>query len=150
MRLSDRTWAITLEPWDIDLSEAFAPDETARPQSPTTFSMATLGKAFDFHGEPLQDADATKLSEVIGCCREHGAPLSPLTQRMMRDYVAVASRLMGTGEAEGEHVAVDYALSQKVVPQIQAANTPRKTELIEALGRIDALPRSAAALDALG
>lgn len=139
-RFLDRTWVIRLQPDDIDLSAADPLGQGADFSSTQSFSAGKLEKSFGYHGESLSNELRAKLLEVFGCCRAHGEPISPRSQKMMRDYVAVASALMDGKEHGSEFVAVDYAVCQKVLPMLGSLGSPRNPQLLKALGEIGGLP----------
>lgn len=131
-RFLDRSWVITLDPdfvdpdYDqVDIAKEFA--------SERAFSSDRLFQVFGYaESDSLNQDNAQLLDELIRVCRMHSFPISPRSQLMMRRYIASASRLMSLQSKGSQYAPLDYAFSQKVLPQISG---PAETvgELVEDL-----------------
>ncbi len=131
-RFLDRSWVITLDPDFIDfdfdqsnINKVFASEEA--------FSSSRLFRAFDCKETGASDQDNVQLlDDLVRICRMHSFAISPRSQLMMRRYIASASRLMSLRSKDSQYAPLDYAFSQKVLPQIVGPEE-RVGELIEDL-----------------
>lgn len=118
-RFLDRTWVIFLEggafdPWEARAC-ATAPTDEQDEKDGHRPTMRELQEVFGAHGEvPAEVREC--LSELVACCEEHGHPVSPRSQIMMAGYLRAACRLMDC--ADDPFRPLDYAFSQKVLPQL--------------------------------
>ena len=117
-RFLDRSWVITLDPdyidpdfGQVDTSKEFATE--------LAFSSNRLTKAFGITDSDMPNQDnMTLLDDLIRICRSHSFSISPRSQLMIRKYIATASRLMSLQSKDSQYAPLDYAFSQKVLPQL--------------------------------
>lgn len=132
-RFLDRSWVITLDPEFID-PESEQINIAAEFAHEKAFSIGRLFQAFGYkQGDTLGDnANNELLEELIRVCRSHSFAISPRSQLMMKRYISTASRLMSLQSKDSQYAPLDYAFSQKVLPQISG---PMETtaELIDDL-----------------
>lgn len=116
-RLIDRSWIITLP-----LQNADAPSRKLNNNDINIISWESLINTF-----MPQDADRRRFSEVeklyehiINKMREQRFYVSPRNSIAIKDYWAVASKVMEKDETQTEAyiVALDYAVAQKLLPKI--------------------------------
>ena len=138
-RFLDRSWVITLDPAPMDLEEVRASavcDDELMP----AFSHAALWRAFGPRADVRLDADLrAKLREVLDACDRHGRPVSPRSRNMMAAYARTASELMDRQSRELAYAPVDYAVTQKVLPQLSGTEE-RLRPLLSDLAVIGGLP----------
>lgn len=131
-RFLDRSWVITLDPdfIDSDLERVNIAEEFA---SEYAFSSNRLFQAFGYGKADVPNQDNVQLfDELIRACRSYSFSISPRSQLMMKRYIATASRLMSLQSKDSQYAPLDYAFSQKVLPQITGP-TEMVGELIEDL-----------------
>lgn len=116
-RFLDRSWIITLDPEFIDTT--FSENDMINKQaSIIPFSSARLFSIFECKESDFGDSENIELlNELLSICEQNSFIISPRSQIMMRRYIAAASRLM-SAEWKNSHAPLDYAFSQKVLPQI--------------------------------
>lgn len=117
-RFLDRSWVVTLDPSFLDTSEQTVgiakefEDERA-------FSMLRLKRAFYAQeSDEIDPENMVMLDKLLRICRSNSLSVSPRSQLMMRNYMAAASRLMDIQPKDSAYSPVDFAFSQKVLPQI--------------------------------
>lgn len=117
-RFLDRSWVITLDPdyTDADFTQVNIVKEFA---TESAFSINRLNKAFSMlANDTLNQDNALFLEDLIRTCRSHSFTISPRSQLMMKRFIATASRLMSLKSKDSQYAPLDYAFSQKVLPQI--------------------------------
>ena len=117
-RFLDRSWVITLDPdyIDSDFEQVNIAKEFAAEYA---FSSDRLLEAFGCWEADVPNQDnAQLLDELIRVCRADSFAISPRSQLMMKRYIATASRLMSMQSKDSQYAPLDYAFSQKVLPQI--------------------------------
>ena len=117
-RFLDRSWVITLDPdyIDSDFEQVNIAKEFAAEQA---FSSDRLIKAFGSWETDIPDQDNMQLlDELVRVCRSNSFAISPRSQLMMKRFIATASRLMSLQSKDSQYAPLDYAFSQKVLPQI--------------------------------
>lgn len=117
-RFLDRSWVITLDPEYIDTDF----DQVNIAKEFSTDKAFSSNKLFEVFGSretdiPNQD-NAQLLDDLVRVCRLHSFAVSPRSQLMMKRFVASASRLMSLQSKDSQYAPLDYAFSQKVLPQI--------------------------------
>lgn len=140
-RFLDRSWVITLDPDNEIIDEA---DLTEVPDYSQVlpFSYEKLQEVFGAHAGDRMGNDArNKLKEVLDVCAAYRFPVSPRSQKMMKDYIATAERLMNTSSVQATYAPVDFAVAQKVLPQL-AGTEERILELLQKLDAINGLPET--------
>ena len=130
-RFLDRSWIITLDPNFVDFNPTRI-NLNKEFENETAFSSERLFGAFGYKGEMADQENIQLLDELIRTCRQHALPISPRSQLMMRRYIATASRLMNLQSKDAQYAPLDYAFSQKVLPQI-TGTAEMVGKLVEAL-----------------
>lgn len=93
------------------------------------------------------------LNELLKICQENGLPVSPRSQKMMQQYIETASLLMDTESKDNNYDPLDYAFSQKVLPQISGPKESMEKlieKLIEKCGSLSATSRQLKKMKAFG
>lgn len=115
-RLIDRAWVIRLKAPDIGIGEYVSPAvETDYPRVPFD-AMRALACASRDRMYRMDPAVAERFDRIRIQFRDAGSPLSPRVIGMVRSYCAAAELLMSDGE--NSYAALDYAVSQKVLPML--------------------------------
>ena len=140
-RFLDRSWVIMLDtqdtPLDIDDIQSEEHDFSDEPAIP----LSTIESAFGVRDTQMPAGLAAKFQEVLACCAASNHPVSPRSQLMMRNYIVTASDLMDTSSASTTYDPVDFAVAQKVLPQI-CGTEDRVRNLLDGLGAITGLPKT--------
>lgn len=117
-RFLDRSWVITLDPDYIDTDYKHV-NIAKEFSSESAFSSSRLNKAFGIRpNDSLNQDNETLLEDLIRTCRAHSFAISPRSQLMMKRFIATASRLMSLQSKDSQYAPLDYAFSQKILPQI--------------------------------
>ncbi len=127
-RFLDRSWVITLSPdyFDLEFEQIDFAREFANEDA---FSFEELLRVFDYNKDDVPDQDNIQLlDDLARICKQHAYPISPRSLIMMKKYIASASRLMSLKTRDSKYAPIDYAFSQKVLPQLTGP-----AELIESL-----------------
>lgn len=127
-RFLDRSWVITLSPdyFDLEFEQINFTREFAGEEA---FSFEKILSVFACNTNDVPDQDNIQLlDELARICKEHAYPISPRSLIMMKKYIASASRLMSLKTRDSKYAPIDYAFSQKVLPQLTGP-----AELIESL-----------------
>ena len=140
-RFLDRSWVIMLDaqdtPLDIDDIQSEEHDFSDEPAVP----LSTIESAFGVRDTQMPAGLAAKFQEVLACCAASNHPVSPRSQLMMRNYIVTANDLMDTSSASTTYDPVDFAVAQKVLPQI-CGTEDRVKNLLDGLGAITGLPKT--------
>ena len=140
-RFLDRSWVIMLDaqdtPLDIDDIQSEEHDFSQEP----AVSLSSIESAFGVRDTQMPAGLAAKFQEVLACCAASNHPVSPRSQLMMRNYIVAASDLMDTSSASTTYDPVDFAVAQKVLPQI-CGTEDRVKSLLDGLGAITGLPKT--------
>ncbi len=139
-RFLDRSWVITLDPNQLDFESSEDMSETVYSSKKLPFSYGKLQQTFGATGDAILKTDQmTKLNEVLGICANHRRDVSPRSQKMIRNYLAVAGELLDLSTADSAYAPVDFAVTQKVLPLISGTED-RVRPLLEDLNGISGLP----------
>lgn len=117
-RFLDRSWVITLDPDfpDADLAKLNILNEFS---GDSAFSSRRLLEVFGYKESDLPDTDNMQLfDDLMRVCKANSFAVSPRSRLMMRRYIASASRLMSIQSKDSQYAPLDYAFSQKVLPQL--------------------------------
>ena len=140
-RFLDRSWVITLDP-DNDVFDDEDKVSESGSLAPAPFSYDKLKNVFGFKpGLRLNNSFRSKLKEVLDICNERHFPVSPRSQRMMKNYICVADQVMNTASAQSAYSPVDFAVAQKILPQVSGTED-RVLELLERLVSVNDLPET--------
>lgn len=117
-RFLDRSWVITLNPdfLDLELDQVNYRKEFS---NELAFSSEKLYQVFGLRESDSPDLENIQLlDDLARICKQYSFPISPRSMVMMRKYIATASRLMSLKTRDSKFAPVDYAFSQKVLPQL--------------------------------
>lgn len=142
-RFLDRSWVIRLDSKSFDFENEELNRDPHDFGSQPAFSYGTLLRAFGVRSDaaPAQ-AQQTKLREVLEVCAKHSWAISPRSKRMIGNYIQTAAELMDMSTAESAYAPVDFAVSQKVLPQL-SGSAERLKGLVDDLVAIGGLPHMA-------
>ena len=140
-RFLDRSWIITLDP-DND---AFDDDDRVSYAEFSEIAPFSYGKLMSVFGPKtssrMSNDSRSKLKEILDICDAYHFPISHRSQRMMKDYICTAEQVMDMHSAQSAYSPVDYAVAQKVLPQLSGTED-RVLELLEKLKDVNALPET--------
>ncbi len=149
-RLVDRTWIIQLPDTDkLDSSAAVTEKifEKANLIDWVDFRRTYSPKSLDRRKtNPLQK----KLDDIAKMFKPLGIVLSPRSRMAISNYMSVAQEYMvADGGLGPEEIAMDFAISQKILPTISGAGDNYREELENLLHAVQnkKLPKSSATLD---
>jgi MoxR-like ATPase len=118
-RFLDRSWVITLESNLIDSEYDVSPleiEENAKAEP--VISYGTLMRVFGPSDNVTVDDDLKRrFDDLLAVCKDNGVNVSHRAQQMMWNYVCTAAVLMDTDARDLAYAPLDYAFSQKVLPQ---------------------------------
>ena len=121
-RFLDRSWVITLDPQVMDFDSDFAVyDSDFSNILPLSYEKlnSTFGVSSVTGADPKIDSATQDLyGKILTLCQEHALPVSPRSQKMMRNYIDVAFTLMDTSSNDCKFAPLDFAVSQKILPTI--------------------------------
>lgn len=124
-RFIDRSWIILLEPTRID--EAFYEDEFKNMDDMVSYSSLT--EAFSIHpDDKIPEAIQDKWNTIQAIFRSEkcGMSIAPRNLKMIRNYCAVACRIMECNKPSTRLAPLDYAFSQKILPGINGSGDDYK------------------------
>lgn len=140
-RFLDRSWVITLD----SEGEVFDENPDSINIDFTNFnpySYSKLKTIFGFKANSQMGSSLhTKLKEVIEICESFHFPVSSRSQKMMRNYICTAERIMDKESAQSAYSPVDFAVAQKVLPQLSGTEE-RIVGLLEKLEAVGDLPET--------
>lgn len=152
-RFLDRSWIISLEPEFLNTDEPIVNASKKLKNSPS-FSFNRLKTTFGEKEHTAKSSDNLMLlNELLKICQENGLPVSPRSQKMMQQYIETASLLMDTESKDNNYDPLDYAFSQKVLPQISGPKESMEKlieKLIEKCGSLSATSRQLKKMKAFG
>lgn len=117
-RFLDRSWVVSLDSEfpDMNLTKLNAAKVFS---NDSAFTATRLLDVFGYRkGDVADQGNATLFDELLRVCRSHAFPVSPRSRQMILRYMATASRLMSLESKDSQFAPLDYAFSQKVLPQI--------------------------------
>lgn len=117
-RFLDRSWIITLDPSYLETSEQTV-GIAKEFENEEAFSMLRLKQSFYAQeSDEIDSENMMMLEKLLRICRSNSLSISPRSQLMMKNYMAAASRLMDIQTKDSAYSPLDFAFSQKVLPQI--------------------------------
>ena len=124
-RFLDRSWVIRLDGNNLRLKDLYENQGKRDDGNPGNFEAITtkqLQSVFGSDTYELNDESLNKLTSIFDKCEQFGMLVSPRSKLMICNYVATASNLMEVKEGEGvpskEDIAIDCAISQKLLPLV--------------------------------
>ena len=115
-RFLDRAWVISMNPVSIDAIVTSLIEDSAVENNNEIVSLKTLNRAFDWHNfrdKKMNQITKTRLDRIIDKMKEGGHTISARSIHSIGHYYLVAEEYMSSKE-----IALDYAISQKILPCI--------------------------------
>ena len=115
-RFLDRAWVISMNPVSIDAIVTSLIEDSAIENNNEIISLETLNRAFDWHNvrdKKMNQITKTRLDRIIDKMKEGGHTISARSIHSITHYYLVAEEYMSSKE-----IALDYAISQKILPCI--------------------------------
>ena len=134
-RLIDRAWVLKMPQLDIDIADYIEPVVT---ESYSTVSFSVFQQLRDskyWRSDRLDDAIIEKFTRIRALCKQVGIYFSPRIIAMIKRYCLAAKGIMDY--AENSYTALDYAISQKVLPMINGYGEPYQKFIEEMMRECD-------------
>lgn len=131
-RFLDRSWVITLESdfLETNTESVYKPSEF---KNNLAYSAHRLTNAFGVRSGEVLNTDANDLlDDLLRTCKSEAFSVSPRSIIMIKNYISAATVLMNTQSKDSMFAPIDYAFSQKVLPQI-SGTADRVGSLVEKL-----------------
>lgn len=115
-RFLDRAWVISMNPVSIEAIVTSLIEDSAIENNNEIISLETLNRAFDWHNvrdKKMNQITKTRLDRIIDKMKEGGHTISARSIHSITHYYLVAEEYMSSKE-----IALDYAISQKILPCI--------------------------------
>lgn len=115
-RFLDRAWVISMKAMPIDSVVSSMADDTMVDNSEKVISINALNKLFNwknFKDKKINQITKTRLDRIISKMKDGNHTISPRSINSIIRYYIVAEEYMSSKE-----VALDYAISQKILPCI--------------------------------
>lgn len=115
-RFLDRAWVISMNPVSVDDIVSGLMDDSVVENNREVISLETLNNIFDWHNvkdKKMNQITKTRLDRIIDKMKEGGHTISARSIHLISHYYLVAEMFMSSKE-----VALDYAISQKILPCI--------------------------------
>lgn len=113
-RLIDRAWIILLEISSIDINNLI---NINIPAEEAMIKYELLEKFINGDNLELDKTSIEILTKVISCMREAGVSISPRVLKMIKNYCVIGNKYFDT--SENKYIALDYAISQKLLPLLE-------------------------------
>lgn len=137
-RFLDRSWVINVEAPEFKFDQFLLSTNEPDFSAVQPFSYATLMRVFGPKDPKAKsesrgmDINSKKiLSKLVDTCRSYGRPVSFRSQRAIMQYILTAAVLMEEFEAAAEITAIDYAISQRVLPSVSGTGIETRKFLEE-------------------
>ena len=115
-RFLDRAWVISMNPVSVDAIVSGLMDDSVVKNNSEVISLEALNNIFDWHNvkdKKMNQITKTRLDRIIDKMKEGGHTISARSIHLISHYYLVAEMFMSSKE-----VALDYAISQKILPCI--------------------------------
>lgn len=115
-RFLDRAWVISMKAMPIDSVVSSMADDTMVDNSEEVISINALNRLFNwknFKDKKINQITKTRLDRIISKMKDGNHTISPRSINSIIRYYIVAEEYMSSKE-----VALDYAISQKILPCI--------------------------------
>lgn len=115
-RFLDRAWVISMNSVSVDAIIAGLVDDSIVENNDEIISLEALNNIFDWHNvkdKKMNQITKTRLDRIIDKMKEGGHTISARSIHLISHYYLVAEKFMSSKE-----VALDYAISQKILPCI--------------------------------
>lgn len=117
-RLIDRAWIILLENNSIDINNFININIPAKEE---IIKYEILEKFINIDNLELDKTSVEILTKVINCIKESGASISPRVLKMIKNYCVIGNKYFEI--LENNYIALDYAISQKLLPLLEGYGT---------------------------
>jgi len=115
-RFLDRAWVISMNPVSIDAIITGLVDDSIVENNDEIITLKALNDIFDWHNikdKKMNQITKTRLDRIVDKMKEGGHTISARSIHLMSHYYLVAEMFMSSKET-----ALDYAISQKILPCI--------------------------------
>ncbi len=115
-RFLDRAWVISMNSISVDAILSGAIDDSEVQNNDEIISLDTLNDVFNWHNfkeKKMNQITKTRLDRIVDKMKEGGHTISARSLQAISHYYLVAEEYMSSKE-----VALDYAISQKILPCI--------------------------------
>lgn len=115
-RFLDRAWVISMNPVSVDSIVSCLIDDSVVENNGEIISLDSLNYAFDWHDfkeKKMNPITKTRLDIIVDKMKEGNHTISARSIQAISHYYLVAEEYMSSKE-----VALDYAISQKIMPCI--------------------------------
>ena len=139
-RFLDRSWVILLRPDDLaDLGgdAGLAGVQTSGEAVSYASLTNTFGRRSAISMSEASEEVFKRVLSIMGAARH---PVSPRSRQMMAHYITTATELMGASGVSGVYDPVDFAVAQKVLPEISGPREQCESlleDLAEACARLN-------------
>lgn len=113
-RLIDRAWIILLEISSIDINNLI---NINIPAEEAMIKYELLEKFINIDNLELDKTSIEILTKVISCMRGAGISISPRVLKMIKNYCVMGNKYFDI--SENKYIALDYAISQKLLPLLE-------------------------------
>jgi hypothetical protein len=115
-RFLDRAWVIFMNPVSVEAIISGLADDSIVDNNEEIISLEALNRAFDWHNikdKKMNQITKNRLDRIVDKMKEGNHTISARSLHAIRHYYLVAEEYMSSKE-----VALDYAISQKILPCI--------------------------------
>jgi hypothetical protein len=115
-RFLDRAWVISMNPVSVDAIVSGLVDDSVVGNNEEVISLESLNSVFDWRNvkeKKMNPITKTRLDRIVDKMKEGGHTISARSINAISHYYLVAEKYMSSKE-----VALDYAISQKILPCI--------------------------------
>lgn len=115
-RFLDRAWVISMNPVSVDAIVSSLVDDSVVGNNEEVISLDSLNSVFNWHNvkeKKMNPITKTRLDRIVDKMKEGGHTISARSLNAISHYYLVAEKYMSSKE-----VALDYAISQKILPCI--------------------------------
>ena len=115
-RFLDRAWVISMNPVSVDAIVTGLADDSIVKNNSEVISLKVLNDIFDWHNvkdKKMNQITKNRLDRIIDKMKEGRHTISARSIHLISHYYLVAEMFMSSKE-----VALDYAISQKILPCI--------------------------------
>ena len=128
-RFLDRSWIIMLEPEEFEISSG---EESEKYKDIKPYSYKKVCEYFvNNNTNSISEACKAKWEDLQRVCKNYYKPIMPRSIKMIEDYMKVACEHMDQDSAETRLAPLDYAFSQKILPNLNGYIEVLVDELIK-------------------
>ena len=134
-RLIDRAWVLKMPQLDIDIADYIEPTVDDSYSIVAFDVLQQLRDSKYWKSDKLDDAIVEKFTRIRTLCKQVGVYFSPRVIAMIKRYCLAAKGIMDY--AENSYTALDFAISQKVLPMINGYGEPYQKFIEEMMKECD-------------